>query len=130
MGLEKRAFSFGNALPRRFEEWLEKSVHLFRMAMVRVQSDQYIVLLRQNMGGLGKYDGPEGRVLYTKTRSELAASGRNLDDAIRFRIGERLEGGIDGHDRGDVYRWVRVAAFLSGIQHGFVLLRCGDRHGS
>ena len=82
------------------------------------------------MSRFGEHDAAVHGVLHVQAGGELAAAGGELNDAVGFRIGEGLERGVDGGDRGDVHGRVRVVALLGGIEHRGVLLGCGNGHGS
>ena len=77
------------------------------MAVVGVEADEDVVFLGENVDGLGKHDGTEGRVVDRGAGSELAATGRDLDDAVGLRLREGLERAIGGGERGDVDGWDR-----------------------
>ncbi len=79
-----------------------------------------------SMSGLRKPSAASG--WQWEAGGELTAAGGKLDDAVGFRIGESLEGGVDGDDRRDVYGRIGVVALLGGIEHRGVLLGRCNRH--
>ena len=128
VGLEQRAFACGDALAGGFQQRLEESIDLGRVAVVGVEGDQDVVFLREEVAGFGQDDGTEGGVLDGGAGGELAAAGGNLDDSVGFRFGKSAERTVDGGERGDVDGGVGVAAFLGGVQHGAVLRGSCDWH--
>jgi hypothetical protein len=86
------------------------------------------VFFGEQVGGFGEHDGTVGGVLHGSAGGEFTTTGGNLDDAVGLGFGECAECAVDGRDRCDIDRWVGIATFLGGIQHGTVLGRCGDRH--
>ena len=128
VGLEKRAFAFGNALSGGVEKGAEERIDLLRVAMISVEADEDVIFLGENMNSLGKNDGTEGRVIDRSAGCELAATGRDLDDAVGFRFREGLESAIGGSERGDVDGGIGVSTLLGGIEHLLVLFWCRDWH--
>jgi hypothetical protein len=61
---------------------LRKLLGDLRLAVVGVQADQDVVLLREQVGGLGEDDAAEGGILDAESGGELAAAGRELDDPV------------------------------------------------
>ena len=88
MRLEEWPFAFCDTLARCFKQWLEETFNLFRVAVVSVERDEYVVLFSEQVCGFGKYDRTEGCICNIETRSELAASCGNLDDAVGLSVGE------------------------------------------
>ena len=84
MRLEKRTLAFGDTLARCLKEWFEKAVDLFWVAVVRVESDENIVLFCENVGRFCQYDCSIGSIVDVQARCELAASSGNLDYTVRF----------------------------------------------
>ncbi len=128
VALEEVGLAVGATTCGLFDERLEEALRRLGLAVVGVQPDQDVVLFREAMGGLGEHDAAVDGVLDVEAGGELTAAGGKLDDAVGFRIGESLEGGVDGDDRRDVYGRIGVVALLGGIEHRGVLLGGCNRH--
>lgn len=130
VGVEQGAFAFGNALLGFGDERAQEAVNLVGLAVVGVQSYEYIVLLGKAMNGLRKDDGACGGVFHGGAGGELTAAQRNLDNAVGLGLGESLEGAVDNLDGGDVNGGIGVAFLLGRIKHLDVLFLSRYRHGS
>jgi hypothetical protein len=128
VALEEVVEACGAALGGLGDEGLEEAVHLLRLAVVGVESDEDVVLFRQAMRGLSEDDGTKGLVFERGAGGEFAAARGNLDDAVGLGLREGLQGTVDGGDGGDIDRRISVTAFLGGIEHGTVLGGSGDGH--
>ena len=86
--LEERAFPFCDALAGSFEQWLEETFNLLRVAVVGVKRDEHVVFLSEQVSGFGENDRTESSVCDFQAGSELAATCGNLDDAVGLRVRE------------------------------------------
>ncbi len=93
-----------------------------------MQTNEHVVFFRQTMRRLREDNRSKHLVLHRQTTRELSRPGGKLNDAIRFLIRERLERGIDRHNRRAIDTWISIFALLGGIEHGRVLGGRGDRH--
>src|SRR5208283_6168654 len=72
---------------------------------------------RDGAGELGQRDRTGDHVLDPEAGGELRATGGELDDAVATRVGEALDGGVDGLRRGAVDGREGVRVFLGASQH-------------
>ena len=75
VGLEKRAFAFGDALAGGIEKRAEEGIDFLGMTVIGVESNEDVVFLGKSVDGLGKDDGTEGGVIDCGAGSELATTG-------------------------------------------------------
>ena len=84
----------GDPLARGCEQRPKEAVDLFGVAVVGVQSDVDRALLGHDVGELGQRDRADHAVLDGRAGGELAAAGRDLDDAVGLGLGEPAQGGV------------------------------------
>ena len=75
--------TLGTTLGRGFQQRIEETLSCRGLAMVRVEGDEDIILLRKTVGQLRQGDRPKGRVLMVQARGKLTGSGRELNDPVR-----------------------------------------------
>ncbi len=86
------------------------------------------ILLGDDVGELGERDRAGHHVLDTETGRELGPAGGELDDAVAARVGESLDGGVDGFRAHAVDGRKRERVFLGPAQHLRVDLGRCDGH--
>jgi len=129
VALEERPRTGRPPGPGEGEERADVRVDLLRLAVVGVEGDVDGVPPGDDVGELGEGGGSRGHVLHPLPGEELRPPGRDLDDAVRSRLGETGEGGVECLRRRDVDGGVRVSPPPGGVEHLAVLVGCGDRHG-
>ncbi len=85
MALEERS---PLALGAHCQQGTDVGIHLFRLAMVGMKGDVDRVLAGGDVGEFGESGGPGGHVFDEGARQEFGTAGGNLDDPIRFCLGE------------------------------------------
>ena len=129
MGVEERALAGCDAALGLRNQRAQEAVNLVRLAVVRVQGHQHVVLLGKAVHRLSQHDRTRGGVFHRCAGGKLAAAQGNLDDTIGLGLGKRLEGAVDDLDGGDVHGRVGIALLLCRIEHLDVLFLCRYRHG-
>ena len=130
VGVEQGAFALSDALLALGKEGTKEAVNLVSLAVVGVQSNEYVVLLSEAMYSLSENDGADGGILHGSAGSELATAQRNLDDAVRLSLSKSLEGAVDDLDGGHVDGRIGIALLLGRVKHLDVLFLCRYRHGT
>ena len=126
--LEEGVLPGVDALLRHREERTHVGVQLVLGAMVGVQRDGDVVLRGDDVGELGERDGAGDHVLHTEAGRELRATGGELDDAVAARVGEALDGRVDGLGSHAVDGGKSELVFLGAAEHLGVHLGSCDRH--
>ena len=67
MAVEQIALAGGTARPGGGDEWFEKFLHILRVAMIRVQGHEDIILGRQGVHRFRQHDGTERHVLHCRS---------------------------------------------------------------
>ncbi|MFT7173037.1 MAG: hypothetical protein ACI9NQ_001257 [Paracoccaceae bacterium] len=128
VGLKKRAFTFGDTLAGGIEEGAEEGIDLVGVAVIGVEADEDVVFFGEGVDGFGEDDGTESGIIDRGAGSELAATGRDLNDAVGLGFSEGLEGTAGSGERRDVDGGVGVSTRLGGIEHLLILFWCCDWH--
>ena len=128
VALEEGALSFRDAFAGGLEKRFQEAVHLFRVAMVRMEGNEDVVFFGEGVDCFRQDDCTKGRVVHIEPGGELSTTGRNLDDPVGVRVGKGLERTIGGGEGSDVDSRVGISALLGSIKHGTVLSWCGDWH--
>ena len=128
VGVEEIAFAGLTTCLGGGEEGLQKLLDVLRMAVIRVEGDEDVVTLSEDVNGLSEDDGSEGHVFDGGAGGELTTAGGDLNDAVGLALSEGLQGSIDGGQRGDVDGGIGITTLLGGIKHGTVLSGSGDGH--
>lgn len=126
--LEKRAFAFGDALAGGIEKRAEEGVNLLGVAVIGVEADEDVVFLSEGVDGFGEDDGTESGVIDGGAGSELATTGRDLDDTVGLCLSESFEGAAGGGEGSDVDGGVGISTLLGGIEHLLILFWCCNWH--
>ena len=103
-------------------------VQLVRLAMVGVQRHVDRVALGDAVDVLGDRDGAERHVLHRGARGERGAAGRDLDDPVAPALGQPLQDGVGGGERGDVDGGIGELSLPRPIEHLAVPGMVGYRH--
>ena len=126
--LEERKLARGDACQRDVDQRPHVAVELVLGAVVGVQRDLDVVLLRDDVGELRERDRARDHVLHGLAGGELRSTPRELDDAVALGLGEAADRGDDGLGRHAVDRGVGERAGLGAVEHLGVDLRGGDGH--
>ena len=94
--LEQRLEALGDALLRDRDEGLHEAGELLLRAVVGVEGDVDVVVLRDRVGELGESGCAGDHVLDRLAGRELGAAPRDLDDAVRLGLGEAADCRDDG----------------------------------
>ncbi len=127
--LEQRVLACVDAFLRDRDQRTHVRVQLVLGAVVGVQSDGDVVLGGNHMSELCERHCADDHVLDTEAGAELGTAGRELDDAVAARVGETLDGGVDGLGTHTVDCGKSELVFLRPAQHLGVDLGSCDRHG-
>lgn len=129
VGMEEIGGTGHTTLGGFFEERHEEALDVRGRAMVAVEGDEDVVMFGEAVSGFCEHHGAFSGIVDGGAGGEGAASGEDLEDAIRLCFGESAKGAVDGGDGSDVDSGKGEAATAGGIQHGVVLLSGGDGHG-
>jgi hypothetical protein len=128
VGLEERRLAARDPLLRDLDERPDEAVELVLGAVVGVQGDVDVVVLRDLVGEQRKRHRTGHHVLHRGAGQVLRPTGRHLHDAVAAGVGEALDGRVQGLRRGDVDGGVGKAACPRPVEHVDVDLGGGDRH--
>ena len=122
-------------MPHLFGFMVEQGAHPFVQvlfgAMVGVQGDGDVGVFRRDFVGEGREGKRTGDAIVHALAGQVGGTAYgDLDDAIGFRFGETLQGGVQGLCAGHVDCGVRVPATTGSVQHLCVTFRCCNSHAS
>ena len=128
VGVEEGGFTAFHAAAGFGDQGTQEGVHVFGLAVVRVQGYKHVVLFSQAARGFRQNNGAKGGTADGGAGGEFAAADGNLDDAVALGFGEGAEGAVDHFDRGHVDGRIGIAFLLGRFKHGNVLFWCGYWH--
>lgn len=128
VGVEEGRKTLRDAAAGFGKERADEGVHMFRLAVVGVQANEYVVFFCEAVGCFSKDDGTDGGTSYGRAGGKFAAADGNLDDTVGFCFGESAQSAVDDFDRRYVDGRKGVAVLLCRHEHFRILFWGGDRH--